>query len=204
MLLEDLQKKHKADKLDSDIAMHFLNVYEQWFDKIRLDKMEILEIGIHHGGSLKMWEEYFPNSNITGMDINPKCKKYEAGRIKVFIGDQANTEFLRTMGNFDIIIDDGGHKMDQQKNSFYELWNHLNPNGMYVLEDLETSYWPKFDGAYGNKDTAIEMLKGLVDNLNREGILHARAEDKRRVVEDFNMESIHFYQSLCLIHKKPL
>ena len=202
MLLEDLQKKHKADKLDSDIAMHFLNVYERWFEPIRLNKMEVLEIGIHHGGSLKMWEEYFPNSQITGIDVDKKCKKHEAGRIKVFIGDQADIAFLQTMGRFNIIIDDGGHKMDQQKNSFYELWNHLNHNGMYVLEDLETSYWPKFDGVYRNKNTTIEMLKGLVDNVNCVGAAHPRSEHKKKIVEDLNIEAIHFYQSLCLIHKK--
>ena len=182
--------------------MHFLGVYEKWFGALRLNKLEVLEIGIHHGGSLRMWEEYFPNSQITGVDIEKHCKKHENGRIKVFIGDQADRNFLSTLGKFDIIIDDGGHTMDQQKNSFNVLWGHLNPGGIYVIEDLETSYWPKFEGAYRNKHTMIEMLKGFVDNVNCVGAAHPRAEHKKKIVEDLSIEAIHFYQSLCLVHKK--
>lgn len=201
-LLADLQKTYDADKLDSDLAMHFLDVYEQHFGPRRMEPLKVLEIGVHHGGSLKMWAAYFPNSRITGVDIDHDCKKNYGDRIQVVIGDQADREFLDGLGTFDIIIDDGGHTMKQQKTSLDVLWGHLHPGGVYVLEDLETSYWPKFGGAYGRKDTTMEMLKGLVDNLNWRGIDYDRAEKARKRLLNLGIESMHFYPSLCLLYKE--
>jgi cephalosporin hydroxylase len=201
-MLKKLQKKYKARKLDSSFAMHFLDVYEHHFSSIRENPLEILEIGVQYGGSLKMWEEYFPNSNITGVDIDKKCKKYSKNRVKVIIGDQANREFLETLGNFDIIIDDGGHVMKQLKTSLEILWEHLNPGGAYVIEDLETCYWPKFDGAWDRDDTAMETLKSRIDNLNHAAISHDRAENKMTQIKDYGITSMHFYQSLCIIYKE--
>jgi cephalosporin hydroxylase len=202
MLLSKLQKRFDADKLDSDLAMHFLDVYEQYFLNIRMEPFTLLEIGVHNGGSLKMWADYFPNSKITGVDIDPDCKCHETKNVKVVIGDQSDKKFLNTLGNFDVIIDDGGHTMIQQKTSLEVLWEHLNPSGIYVLEDLETSYWPKFGGAYGNKDTTMELLKSRVDNLNHRGIDYDRAEKARTQVRDYNIKSIHFYPSMCFLFKE--
>jgi predicted O-methyltransferase YrrM len=201
-MLAELQKKYDADKLDSDLAMHCLDVYEQFFNAIRERPMKILEIGVHKGGSLRMWAEYFPNSRITGVDIDPDCKRNYGDRIQVVIGDQADRDFLNKLGTFDIIVDDGGHTMVQQKTSLDVLWGHLHPGGVYVLEDLETSYWPKFGGSFDRTDTTIEHLKKLVDNLNWRGIDYDRAVKKRKRLEDLHIKAIHFYPSLCLIEKE--
>jgi predicted O-methyltransferase YrrM len=201
-MLAELQKKYGVEKADHPLNMHFLGVYEQHFNAIRERPMKILEIGVHKGGSLRMWAEYFPNSRITGLDIDKDCKRNYGDRIQVVIGDQADREFLNKLGTFDIIIDDGGHTMVQKKTSLDVLWGHLHPGGVYVLEDLETSYWPKFGGAYGRKDTAMEMLKGWVDNLNWRGIDYDRAEKKRKRLLDLHIKAIHFYPSLCLIEKE--
>jgi hypothetical protein len=29
----------------------------------------VLEVGIYHGGSIKLWSDFFPNANIYGLDI---------------------------------------------------------------------------------------------------------------------------------------
>jgi len=209
MLLRKLKNKHKARKEDSDLAMHFLEVYTHHFEARRKEIKSVLEIGVQYGGSLKMWRDYFPNAQITGMDINKKCKKHRGDRIDVVVGDQGNTLLLDSFGNFDIIIDDGGHTMSQQKDSIRILWEHLNSGGVYVLEDLETSYWPKFDGGYspyGGKGirtiSTIDMLKSLVDNLNHKAIAHDRAEHFKAEVIDNHIKSMHFYPSLCLLYKE--
>ena len=202
MLLRDLKNKYKARKEDSDLAMHFLDVYRHHFKARRKEIKSLLEIGVQYGGSLKMWKDYFPNAQITGMDINPKCKKHKEKRIDIVIGDQADPKTLEKLGNFDIIVDDGGHTMAQQIVSFEVLWDHINRGGVYVLEDLETSYWPKFGGAYGKSATAIQMLKDLVDNINHRATSHKRADDKRFDAKDYHIKSIHFYPSLCLIYKE--
>jgi predicted O-methyltransferase YrrM len=201
-MLAELQKKYDADKLDTGLVMHFLDVYEHHFSTMRERPMKILEIGVHHGGSLRMWAEYFPNSKITGVDIDEDCKKHSGKNINVIIGDQADVDFLDTLGHFDIIVDDGGHTMIQQRTSLEVLWDHLHPGGVYVIEDLETSYWPKFGGAYLKHGTMIETLKGRVDNLNHRGIAHKRAEKEQRTVDNYQIKSIHFYPSLCLIYKE--
>ena len=69
-----------------------------------------------------------------------------------------------------------------------------------MIEDLETSYWPEFGG--GGKDSTMEVLKSRVDNLNHAGMAHDRAGEKKRTVKDFNIESIHFYPSICFIKRK--
>ena len=202
MLLKKLCKKHHARKLDSSFAMHFLDVYETYFADIRERNLEVLEIGVQKGGSIKMWADYFPNSNITGVDVTKKCKKHETDRIKVRLGDQADAKFLSTLGKFDVIIDDGGHTMIQQKTSLIELWDHLNPGGLYVLEDLETSYWPAFGGGYKKEETTVEFLKCRIDNMNHEATKHSRAEKEKIEIENYNMESISFYKSLYVIKKE--
>ena len=201
MILRNLKNKYGARKEDSEFALHFLDVYEDFFSSIRHQPMNILEIGVQKGGSVKMWAEYFSNSRITGVDISKKCLNHASDRINIILGDQADEAFLQTLGNFDIIIDDGGHTMEQQKTSFSVLWHHINPGGFYVLEDLETSYWPAFGGALNSPITTIEFLKSLVDNINHIAVNHPRAENKRQIITDYGISSMCFYKSLCVLEK---
>lgn len=53
----------------------FLLIYENYFKELRLKKINILEIGIDKGDSLRIWRDYFPNANICGVDIKKKILK---------------------------------------------------------------------------------------------------------------------------------
>lgn len=110
------------------------------------------------------------------MDSVPKNTKTKPPNAHVFVGDQADTLFLAkfsteatTDGLFDIIIDDGGHTMDQQMTSLEFLWKAVKPGGLYVIEDLQTSYWESFGGNHlgrsSSKETTISYLYQLVDDL---------------------------------------
>lgn len=176
---------------------HFLEAYEKHF--AGLNPKRVLEIGVQGGGSLKIWEKMFPNAEIVGIDILEDCKKYENGNIKVFVGDQHDVKFLETLGNFDIIIDDGGHYMTQQQVSMNTLLsNQLNEGGIYVIEDLHTSYWEQF---LDIRKTTIEALKDLVDDI------HAYAEDTIRcghkvgLKNRYDIKSIMFYSGIVFIEK---
>lgn len=163
-------------------VIHYCEVYDQFFEAIRQDKIRFLLIGIGKGGCLKMWKDYFPKAEIFAMDIRPECKEFEEEGIEVHIGDQGDADFVNgflqeTGGNFDIIIDDGGHQMYQQINSFLLMWNSMKPEGVYVIEDTHTSYWPHFGGSiHGpnmkvqtqgqNQVTTIDLAKALIDNLH--------------------------------------
>ena len=75
--------------------------------------------------------------------------------MKIEFGDQADPMFLLDVaakhGPFDVIVDDGGHKMHHQKVSFNTLWSQLADGGLYIVEDTHSSYWPGFGGGYREK-----------------------------------------------------
>lgn len=184
--------------------VHYTEAYDRFFSKYRGKKITVLEIGVYQGGSLQMWKEYFgEEAQIIGLDINAECKNIEEKNIKVYIGDQGNRDFLRTLkeqlGRVDIIIDDGGHRMDQQIISFEELFEILADDGIYLCEDCHTSYWPSFNGGYKKEDTFIEYSKRMIDGLNVQHI-------EEPVVPTFNncniIKSLTFYDGLVFIEKK--
>jgi 23S rRNA U2552 (ribose-2'-O)-methylase RlmE/FtsJ len=78
---------------------HYFDIYERYFKKFRdLPSVVILEIGVANGGSIEMWKNYFgPNAKIFGIDINPNCKNLEERQIEIFIGDQEDRIFLRSL-----------------------------------------------------------------------------------------------------------
>jgi len=136
-ILEQIGAKHKPTKINHN----YLEYYGRHFDPIRLEVKRFLEIGVQTPASLNMWEEYFPNADIIGLDIDPACRKYAGGRKRVFIGDQCDRNSLRKMiaevgGGFDIIVDDGLHTEESILTSFVELFPAMSPNGIYVFEDL--------------------------------------------------------------------
>src|ERR1700722_8993323 len=91
---------------------HYFEVYERLFQPMRDRNITLLEIGVQGGGSLEMWRAYFGDSaRIYSIDIDPNAKRNEDIATRVFIGDQADRQFLRDVrrqiGTADIIIDDG-------------------------------------------------------------------------------------------------
>jgi len=196
--LENIAIKYGADKQFEGYTKY----YEMFFDRIRYERVTLLEIGVLKGASMRMWEEYFPEGNISGIDIDPACTKHSSSRIRVFIGNQLDRDFLMNVidrtGSPDVIIDDGGHKMSQQIGTFEVLFQFLKPGGIYVVEDLHTSYVDHF------KDlsiTTVRYLTDLVDDLN----LNGRRGEMRRDSMNYreaNVESVCFFKSICFIRKR--
>ena len=115
-------------------------------------------------------EKYFEKKKkIFGIDINPECKKIENENIKIFIGDQTDEKFLKNIiqeiGHPNLILDDGGHTSNQQISSFNYLFEEMQKEGMYLVEDTHTSYNSKFQDRE-DKLTFVEYAKILSDELN--------------------------------------
>ena len=200
--LENYFYNNKNNRLVSK-WFHYFDIYERYFSRYRNQPVSILEIGIYHGGSLQMWKDYFGDKvKVYGIDIDPKCKAFEEENISIFIGSQSDREFLRELKTqippVDIILDDGGHTMEQQRVSFEELFDHVKEDGIYICEDTHTSYWPDHGGGYRRRGTFVEYSKNLIECLN---IWHI----KRCKVDDFSrsLYSISFYDSIIVFEKRP-
>ena len=197
------------DILDKGLAhtchkwLHYLPIYHRHFDIYRKQKsVRILEIGIQNGGSLDLWNEYFGKDNceIVGVDIDPKCASLAGGNITIHIGDQENKYFLMELLDlppFDIIIDDGGHTMAQQINTFEMLFGHVKPGGIYLCEDLHTSYWPQFGGG-DHPGTFINYSKRFIDMING---YHHKFTQINNITK--TCSGIHYYDSMIFMDKAP-
>ena len=187
--------------------------YQDHFYKLRRKKLRILEIGIggykspnSGGASLRMWKAFFINSKIFGIDLFLK-KGIEEQRIKTFQGSQDNKKFLmnviKKVGQPDIIIDDGSHINSHIVNSFKILFPFLKDGGIYVIEDIQTSYWPEFGGSTKNMESgrsAVNFFKSLIHGLNHSEFLN---EKYNATYYDKNIVSLHFYHNLIFIYKGP-
>jgi predicted O-methyltransferase YrrM len=140
----DLNRIAKEEKTDKNSEYHgYADKYDFYFNHLRDKNIKMLEIGILKGSSIRMWDRYFSNAQINAIDINPDCKKHEKENVKIYICDQSNIDFLNKHfcdSEFDIIIDDGSHIPKHQIASFEFLFKKLKPSGLYVIEDLHTSY----------------------------------------------------------------
>lgn len=154
--LDELGKEYEPSKR----WLNYLPYYWMHFRDIRYDVRNVCEIGVQTSRSVRMWEEFFPNANIYGLDIDEKCKEVEGGRVKIVIGDQSDKTFLRSFVNsidskFDIIIDDGSHIAEHQLITFETLFPAMTTHGIYVIEDIIGDACTK----------TVNSLKQVVDNV---------------------------------------
>jgi hypothetical protein len=169
-ILHELGLKYGTDKAH---VHQFTHIYDNIFYNLKNEKLKFLEIGVWLGSSLKMWEQYFINSEIYGCDImteeerknnqqtaeNGICKdiKFDEQRTKIFVTNQEQEEdLIKLPNNLDIIIDDGGHTMLQQQKTLKIMFKKLKSGGFYILEDLHTSYWKSY-GA-NEKNNTLKLL----------------------------------------------
>jgi 23S rRNA U2552 (ribose-2'-O)-methylase RlmE/FtsJ len=152
--------------------LHYFPIYDQEFSHLRGKNIQILEIGVYRGASLKLWKKFFgENARIIGIDIDQNCKQFDQSikNIHVEIGSQADPVFLKTLidkyGPFDLIIDDGSHVVSHQLASFNALFlEGLKNSGTYFIEDLEGNYWD--NGLKDRKHTTVDLIKLLMDLQN--------------------------------------
>jgi len=202
--LHDLFQNHNGRLVRKWI--HYLEVYEKHFERYRGKPITMLEIGVCDGGSLQLWNKYFGDQvKIYGVDLDPRCKAYEEDNIEIFIGNQSDRSFLRhikaSIPKVDILLDDGGHVMEQQIATFEELFDHVKDDGVFMCEDVHTSYWSLYGGGYEREGTFVEYTKKLIDQLNA---WHSKEPELE--VDGFTKAatSIHFYDSIVAIEKQPV
>lgn len=204
-----LQKIGECTGSDKVYGHNFIPTYEKYFRNLRKEKLKILEIGIGGyedpfagGESLLMWSEYFKNSSIIGADLFNK-KLNLPKNVKSVELDQSKITQIEDLGKkhgmFDIIIDDGSHISSHIISTFQILWKYLNDEGIYVVEDTQTSYWSKL-GGYDkpNKKRATSYFQNLTDGLNYKEFLE---KDYKPCDIQKYLDYIHFYHNIIFIGK---
>ncbi len=202
--LEHFFFREKHNLLDK--WLHYFEAYERFFTKYKGRDVVLLEIGVYKGDSLQMWKHFFQERGnrvkVYGIDIDAACKSLEEENVEIFIGSQDDRDFLRDVkkkvGKVDIVIDDGGHYMNQQIVTFEELFDIVKEDGVYLCEDLHTSYMETYGGAYKG-DTFIEYSKNLIDDLHAQ---YSETKELSRNIYSEQVKSITYYDSMVFIEKK--
>lgn len=205
--LTRLAIKHGTDKW----GVHFYTpVYHELFSHIRDKPVRLLEIGIGGyafakvgGSSLSMWADYFPKGRILGIDIVEKRLALDP-RIQVRQGSQDDPIFMARLseehGPFDIVIDDGSHIPKRVAASFSILFPKLADNGFYVIEDVQTCFWPHFGGSVLDGGETMGLAKAVLEHLHHAEI---KIVQPKRQVADYvkSIRSFRAYHNLFVIEK---
>jgi len=218
--------KQIAARLHDDKAWrhHYDIGYSNYLQNMRYQPLRVLEIGLgcdqpQIGLSVLLWEEYLPNARLTMIEYDAKCThKWAAehrgrgpkGGVQFFTGDQSDRAFLQRViredgGNYDIIIDDGGHFMHHQIVSFEELWRHVKKGGIYIVEDLNTSYKTHYGGSRRPHETKnatmMKFIQEKIDHLHALPVRHHPGkylEDKEFLSFYHRIDCYHF---MCIFTK---
>ena len=186
-----------------------LRVYGRLLEGVRRQPIALLELGVRHGASMRLWRDYFPNATIVGLDIEP-VPRLDLPNVHVFQGDQTDPSALdRTRsaiggGQFDVIIDDASHLGLKSKASFAHLfYRSLKASGLYFVEDIAAPLlkdWP--DGApfaspeqgslEGYQHGMVGFLKQLIDEM---------ADAVVRASRQSLIAEVAFYPNICVIRK---
>lgn len=133
---------------DKGTVHDYIAVYEKLLAPYRMMAQCVLEIGIMGGHSLLMWEEYFKQAEVYGVDL---CDQPHGGladlrplladdthRISLFNAvDQTQVEAHFAGKLFDVVIDDASHAVNDQLTVYANFKTHLAPGGIYIIEDIE-------------------------------------------------------------------
>jgi hypothetical protein len=190
-----------TNRYDTDKSEEYLLSYERCFAGFRTAPIALMEIGVHKGGSLLMWRDYFLLGSIVGVDKDPPSELGdETGRIRLFQCDQADAQCVDAIAReasptgFHVIIDDASHLASLTAIAFRTLfYKPLRPGGFYAIEDWGTGYWdcwpdgslperladePRFESD-GNQFPShqsgmVGFVKQLIDECGLTDVYHPR------------------------------
>jgi len=163
----------------------YVPVYETIADQIG-PKGRVCELGVYKGDSLRLWQELFPEGEVTGVDCNHGCT-WPDGTRKVVM-DQADPELAGVLGGpFDLIVDDASHVGALTMASFMNLWPLVAPEGHYVIEDWMIGL-AVFEGHPMHDPEMFRVVSSLLGMLSS---------------QDADVEQVTYRYGLAIISKAP-
>jgi len=210
MELQEIGLKYGTDKSrNGHKGITYLQLYDNYLFYRRNQPLNLLEIGVLTGASVKTWKEYLPTSQIVGIDIDPRCRQYKEDRIDIYIGSQDSEDIRNQIKNrygaFDFIIDDGSHVNTLTLKSFELYFPLLRNNGVYVIEDVPGCWtdlgkydvrntWPGM--RYNDANLDLNNEKHTIDNFILDQIKHLMID------EVIDVYSISFFKGSMIFTKK--
>lgn len=200
--IDSLAIKHNCDK--SSEHHDYCKIYDQYLFWHRDKQINFLEIGYggytnpNEGGeSARVWLDFFTNATINIVELHEKYNVPE--RVNMLYGSQDDPKVFESLNNLDLVIDDGSHISHLTISSFEIVWPKLKSGGLYIIEDLHSSYtFPYYIDANPNPNegrTIMNYLKRLADEINADFL-----DDQYKF--GLGIEYMHFYKDLVIIKKK--
>ncbi len=150
--LDQLAIQAETDK--SSKRHDYMRFYEHLLTPYKDKSFSMLELGVglpsRRAPSLRTWKAFFPKARIVGVDIKGVSKTFEEDRIHIEIGDASKPRFLKRVFRIyqpSVILDDASHFWSHQIIGFQTLFPMLPPGGVYIVEDVHTSFLAKEEGS---------------------------------------------------------
>lgn len=193
MTLHELGEHHGTDQA----TVHdYLRRLEPFFAPFRDQAINLLEIGVAEGNSIRTWHDYFLNGTIVGVDKNPTCwmPTLNFPKLRIVNGDAGSVQFWREFElvstNWSIVIDDGSHKANDVVCAFEMLWPRVSKGGLYIIEDVHACWLPD---SYG------DFMSHFTNKLPRMNWADNRIA-KQNVAHD-DIDFMHFTKGLIIVGK---
>lgn len=211
--------RHRSDK--HQVGGHLYgDTYGRIMRPMKYRPIKLLEIGIGGydtaigGRSLLAWLEFFPFGAIVACDIQDRTS-LRSRRLSVYQSDQSSKDDLQRIAHehapFDVIIDDGSHLNRHQIFTFGEMFGALKDGGTYIIEDVQTSYWPgdvsgtNWDGAHPHSSafpsTCVGHFLEMAKYLNHSEFLSNEGASATMLLAARQIRSITFEHNLVIIQK---
>ena len=205
--------KAEIFKHSKNIGHGYSKFYEKYLENLKDNKLNILEIGSYSGASAAAFSKYLPNSKIYCFDINISKFKYSSKNIEVYgvdINDKIKTTkilekiFLRKkFKKFDLIIDDGSHKLSDILYCINFFIKHLKSGGIFVIEDYMLP-----NHFNNNNDVEDIFIDDLLKKLQAKQFFNSsffNNNDQKYLISSVNKINIHKgnldISDICFIEK---
>jgi SAM-dependent methyltransferase len=201
-------------KYDTDkIPNNYLKIYDRIFEPLIDQRIKLLELGVRTGGSLRLWRDYFPQSTVAGLDLDPPRGERREKRLHIFKGPQEDISLLSKIAaevapeGFDIVIDDASHIAAPTRASFWHLFDqHLKPGGLFAIEDWGTGYWERWpDGKALRPEQPhhagmVGFIKELIDEQGAHDATRGWYDEPWE--RDSRFESMFLVSSIAIVTKR--
>ena len=183
--MQPIKKKNK--RID---AHGYSKIYERYFEKIRNDNLNVLELGSFYGNAAGAFFYYFKNSSIYSGDICPDLFRYKSQRLKNFYINTSSEisikkDLLDNQRIFNVIIEDASHTLKDQIISLFMLFKILSPKGIFICEELdfpETRKDMNINNEYPDLKNILKSIKSNRDFNSK----YIKEEDKKYFLDNFN------------------